>query len=147
MTSMKQAQIFPVILILQAMALLLPAPGRAQTASSVALTGRVSSQEEGPMEGVLVTVRKADAAFTVTVSSDKQGRYSFPQNRLAPGQYTLNIRAVGYEMDPAKVEVTGQKAATADLKLSKTKDLAHQLTDAEWLMVPAGNQSTEDDLL
>ncbi|OFW30318.1 MAG: hypothetical protein A3J28_02060 [Acidobacteria bacterium RIFCSPLOWO2_12_FULL_60_22] len=122
-----------IVLILAAM-LFSPDLGRAQSSAAAALTGRISSQEEGTMEGVLVTVRKEGSPFTITVASDRQGRYSFPQNRLEPGLYSLNIRAVGYEIDLVKVEVAAEKAATADLKLRRTKDLAAQLTDAEWFL-------------
>ncbi len=58
----------------------------AQSPSASALAGRVTSQEEGAMEGVLVSAKRAGATMTVTVVSDAQGRYSFPQNRLEPGQ-------------------------------------------------------------
>src|SRR3990172_4495431 len=92
-----------IVLILAAM-LFSPDLGRAQSSAAAALTGRISSQEEGTMEGVLVTVRKEGSPFTITVASDRQGRYSFPQNRLEPGLYSLNIRAVGYEIDLVKVE-------------------------------------------
>src|SRR5512141_1628255 len=105
----------------------------AQSSASAALTGQVSSQEEGKMEGVLVSAKKAGSTVTVTVVSDAQGRYSFPAKRLEPGQYTLKIRAVGYDMvDLAPVDVTAQKTATVDLKLHKAKDLAAQLTNGEW---------------
>ena len=53
-----------------------PAALRAQT--SAALTGQVSSPEEGAMEGVLVSARKTGASFTVTVVSNDKGHYSFP---------------------------------------------------------------------
>src|ERR1700682_334417 len=96
---------------------------RAQAPNSTALNGRVSSQEEGMMEGVLVTARRADATFTVTVVTDEQGRYSFPRDNLEPGKYTLRIRAVGYDLDgSATVQVTAQKAAALDLKLRKTRN-------------------------
>src|ERR1700720_4320271 len=72
---------------------------RGQTPTSVALTGQVSSQEEGPMEGVLVSARRVGSTFTVTVVSDQQGRYNFPRVRLEPGEYSLGIRAVGYDLD------------------------------------------------
>ena len=81
----------------------------AQSASSVratdptALTGVVSSVEEGPMEGVLVSVRHAGAARTTTVVSDAQGRYRFPRARLDPGSYTVAIRAIGYDLATATV--------------------------------------------
>ena len=68
---------------------------------SQALTGVVSSQEEGTMEGVLVTTRGEGANFTVTVVSDAQGRYSFPRTHIVAGTYAITTRASGYEMaDP-----------------------------------------------
>ncbi len=57
--------------------------------SAPALTGRVSSQEEGSMEGVLVTAKKEGARFSITVVSNTQGSYSFPRTRLEPGSYLL----------------------------------------------------------
>ncbi len=44
--------------------------------NAVALTGVVTSAEEGAMEGVLVGAKKG--TITITVVSDAQGRYSFP---------------------------------------------------------------------
>src|SRR4029077_450348 len=99
-----------------------------------ALIGQVTSSEEGPMEGVLVSVKKAGAKQTVTVVSDRQGRYRFPQNRLAPGAYAVRIRAIGYDLASATtVSVAAQKTTTSDLTLRKARDLAAQLTNAEWL--------------
>src|SRR5712664_702352 len=89
-----------------------------------ALTGIVSSEAEGKMEGVVVTARRAKSIVQVSVTTDADGRYSFPRNRLQPGEYTLDIRAVGYDIDsPSKAIVNG-KAATADIKLKETKNLA-----------------------
>ena len=56
-----------------------------------ALSGVVSSQEEGQMEGVLVSARKEGSNITVSVVSDNQGRYSFPGNRLQPGNYNVTL--------------------------------------------------------
>ena len=84
------------------------------------LTGRVTSADEGAMEGVLVSAKQAGSTVTVTVVSDAKGRYSFPAAKLEPGSYALRIRAAGYELDgPATVEVAGQKPTTLDLKLRK----------------------------
>src|SRR5881409_4435248 len=71
----------------------------AETSSSVALTGLVTSAEEGPMEGVIVSAKKASSTITVSVVSDEQGRYRFPSAKLEPGTYSLRIRAVGYERE------------------------------------------------
>ena len=77
-----------------------------------ALTGTVSSEAEGNMEGVVVTAKKAGSIVEVSVTTDAQGRYTFPENRLEPGEYTLSIRAVGYDIDaPTKATVGAEKTA------------------------------------
>ncbi len=107
---------------------------RAETSSSVALTGQVTSAEEGPMEGVIVSAKKAGSTITVSIVSDDQGRYRFPAAKLEPGAYSLRIRAVGYDMEgPHEVEIAKGTATTADLKLTKARDLAAQLSNSEWL--------------
>lgn len=115
---------------------------------SAALTGVVSSQEEGAMEGVLVSARRAGSTITTTVVSDAQGRYSFPRARLEPGAYTLRIRAVGYELDgPASVSVAAGQPARFDLKLRTTQDLASQLSNGEWLMSWPGADEMKQNFL
>jgi len=113
-----------------------------------ALVGQVSSQEEGPMEGVVVSAKKDGSTITVSVISDKQGHFSFPASRLEPGHYTLKIRAVGYNLEaPATTDLAAQKSTTADLKLVKAKNLVPQLTNAEWLMSMPGTDEQKDFLL
>src|SRR5277367_3151347 len=51
----------------------------AKPSASAALVGQVSSQAEGPMEGVLVSAKKEGSTITITVVSDAQGQYSFPR--------------------------------------------------------------------
>ena len=106
--------------------------GRAQ--SSAAIGGRITSAEEGPMEGVLVSAKRAASTITVTVVSDAQGRYLFPSAKLPPGGYALRIRAVGYDLEgPQNVEVKAGETTTLDLKLTPARDLASQLSNSEWL--------------
>ena len=100
----------------------------------VALTGLVASTEEGAMEGVVVSAKRAGSPVTISVVSDNQGRFSFPAAKLEPGQYSLRIRATGYELDgPQSVAITASQSAAADLKLRKVQDLTSQLTNAEWI--------------
>ena len=73
----------------------------AQTPAT-ALTGLVGSAENNAMEGVLVSASKTGSPVSITVVTDKDGRYSFPASKLAPGQYSLGVRAVGYDLDPTK---------------------------------------------
>src|SRR5690242_15889284 len=113
--------------------------------SGAALTGVVSSQEEGNMEGVLVNAKKEGSTITVTVVTDQKGNYSFPADRLSPGKYTISIRASGYTLTgPKATEVTAGSTATADLKLGKTRNIAPTLSNAEWLnSLPGSDQQKQ----
>ena len=125
-----------------------PAHAPAQAFSPAALQGVVTSQQEGRMEGVVVSARRGGANFTVSVVSDAQGKYSFPRTHLDPGKYALTIRAVGYDLSgPAQVEITDGRTATADLKLEKTKDLASQMSSLEWAMSAPGTPEQKDHLI
>ena len=112
---------------------------------AAALTGVVTSQAEGQMEGVVVSARRDGAIFTVSVISDENGRYSFPRPHLEPGHYSLTMRAVGYDLpDTVTAEVTSGNTATADLELVTTENLAAQLSSAEWMMSVNGTQEEKD---
>ncbi len=120
----------------------------AASAQSYALTGIVSSTEEGAMEGVLVSAEREGSNKTITVVSDEKGRYRFPASYLDPGKYAISIRAVGYDLAGAPApQVAGKGTATADLKLEKAKDLAAQLSNAEWLRSSPGNAQQKRPLL
>src|SRR5882762_9418058 len=103
------------LLVLVALAGALTANSKDQYAA--ALSGVVTSDAEGQMEGVLVTARPEGASMTVTVISDEQGRYVFPTGKLQPGKYSLGIRAVGYELagQPA-AEIKPDKGTHVDIK-------------------------------
>jgi len=125
----------------------LPDPAFAQ-GKAAAITGQVSSEAEGAMEGVVVTARKAGAKLSISVVTDAQGRYSFPADRLEPGEYALTIRAVGYDLGgKPSANVAVEKTATVDLKLGKTKRLASQLSNAEWMASIPGTEDQKSGLL
>src|SRR3984893_1229415 len=128
------------VLITAALALAgFTAPAAAQTKSPPALTGKVSSTEEGAMEGVVVSAKKG--IVTVSVVSDDKGQFSFPASKLDAGDYALSIRAAGYDLQgPKSVTVASDKPAEIDVKLGKTKNLSAQLTNLEWMLsVPGGD--------
>ena len=105
----------------------------------LALTGHVTSSQEGAMEGVLVSAQRIGSPISVTVVTDQAGRYSFPVRRMPPGHYALRIRALGYELgSPADVEVAAKGTVTAELALRKVDDIASQLTSTEWLISMPG---------
>src|ERR1700756_2534446 len=78
----------------------------AELPSSSALTGKVTSQAEGAMEGVIVGAQKAGSTITTWVVSNAQGQYAFPRERMAPGKYAIGVRAAGYELPKTSVDVT-----------------------------------------
>src|SRR5438132_6882763 len=132
-------------LIFASLALILSAPANAQVAP---LKGQVSSADESAMEGVLVSAKRDGASVTVTVVTDKQGRYSFPAGRLGPGHYSLRVRAVGYDLDSsATAAVVANASATVDLKLRKNEDLASQLSNGEWIASVPGTDQQKGGLL
>ena len=87
-----------------------------------ALSGKVTSDREGPMEGVLVSAKKQGSTITVTVVSDAKGEYAFPASRLEPGTYQLTIRATGYALDGAAAgRARGRQARDARTSSSRPR--------------------------
>jgi hypothetical protein len=128
-------------------AAVLAGTGSVHAQAGSALSGKVSDGQRA-LEGVLVSARKSGSTVTITVVSDKEGRYNFPATRLEPGQYSLRVRAAGFELaDPGPISVAADKSATADLALRKTADLASQLTNAEWLASMPGSDAQKGQLL
>lgn len=112
----------------------------AQTPSHSALTGTVTSQAEGAMEGVIVGAKKVGSTITIWVVSNAQGQYGFPRERMEPGTYAMSIRAAGYELPGTSVDVTAQPTRL-DLPLKKvtsTSKLAMQLSNAELILSVPG---------
>jgi len=121
----------------------------AQNASPSALAGKVMSEQEGAMEGVLVSAKRAGSTMTISVVSNARGEYRFPRDRLEPGTYSVTMRAVGYELPsatPAQVDVTARQTAALDVNLVKTKDLEHQLSNGEWLQSFPGTKPFKEAL-
>lgn len=116
--------------------------------AAVALTGQVSSAEEGVMEGVVVSAKKDASTISISVVTDAQCRFSFPAARLEPGRYTLKARAAGYEIDGARAaDIAAGGAARADIRLKKVKNLSAHLTNAEWMMSMPGTDEQKRFLL
>ena len=131
-----------------AAAALIGAMGTAVLAQSAALIGKVTSNEEGAMEGVLVSAQKTGSTISITVVSDAEGRFSFPAAILSQGEYALRIRAAGFDLEGApKASISAQKTAQADLKLKKTRDLAAQMTNSNWMASVPGAARQKTALL
>ena len=116
--------------------------------SSEALTGFVSSQEEGAMEGVLVTARGEGSNHTVTVVSSAQGRYSFPRTHLDAGTYAITTRASGYDpADPGPVEVVASTTRSQNLTLRSASDPLAGASSVEIVNSMPGTKDQKDRLV
>jgi hypothetical protein len=102
-------------------------------AQAQTLSGQVSSEAEGMMEGVLVSAKKDGSTITTTVVSNDKGQFSFPAGKLEPGKYNITIRAAGYTLAGPKTVDVAAAGATADVKLNKARNIAPQLSNGEWL--------------
>lgn len=103
------------------------------SAAQANMSGTVSSPDEAKMEGVLVTARLSGSTISHTVVTQADGSFAFPANLLQKGDYTLSIRATGYQLDGAAKAQVGEAPARVSIKLRKDNDLAPQMTNAEWL--------------
>src|SRR5262249_7785338 len=64
------------------------------------------------------------------------------------GRYSLAIRVVGYDLDgPKTADVAAGSTTAADVKLRPTRNLAKQLTNAEWLASFPGTDTQKKALL
>ena len=139
-----------VVALTAAMALVtyLGTPGEVVAQGAAALSGVVNSAEEGNMEGVVVNARRNGGISTVSVVSDASGNFSFPRTHLEPGTYTITTRAVGFDLtDPGAVTVASGTATTTNLTLSKTKNLADQLSSIEWINNMKGTPEQKDQMV
>lgn len=119
-----------------------------------ALYGTVRSLKDGPMEGVVVIAQRQGSAVLTAVSSDAAGRFAFPRDHLRPGDYTLTVRAVGYELSSPSastpVRVNGKSLPSLGLTLRPVTDpskVASQMTNFEWLDSFPGTTQQKDALI
>src|ERR1700687_4121219 len=124
-------------------------PAMAQNHGPAALAGTVSSPEEGKMEGVVVSAKRPGSTIMVSVSTNAQGQYSFPQDRLAPGAYDITMRAIGYALKPTVATIQSGGSTQLDLKLAKAAPdvLALQMSNSEWIQSAPGTPGQKMALL
>jgi len=113
-----------------------------------ALTGTDASSEEGPMEGVLFDARQD--GFPPSRSPSPPTPRAVTASRppsSTPATTRCASRAVGYDLDGKPgADIAAGSAATADLKLKRTRNISAQLTNAEWLESVPGTPVQKDAL-
>jgi len=83
------------------------------SADAATITGTVKGPDGAPFRGAFVQARNAQLKMTVSVLTDKEGRYVV--ENLPAGDYRVGIRAVGYTA-----------GAKSGLKLTAEQDLPSQ---------------------
>ena len=90
----------------------------AVSANAASISGVVNGVDGKPFKGAFVQARNAAMHMTVSVLSDKDGKFIAPN--LPDGEYRLTIRAPGFKADPqGGVKLAGDQAAKADFALKK----------------------------
>jgi len=82
------------------------------------VTGNVKGPDNTPFEGAFVQAINAKTHISVSVLTDKQGRYRV--ENLPAGEYQVRIRAVGFTTDPrSAVNLTADQNISFDFALQK----------------------------
>src|SRR5882762_12037033 len=77
------------------------------------VTGNVKGPDATPFEGAFVQAINAKTHISVSVLTDKQGRYRV--ENLPAGEYQVRIRAVGFATDPrSAVNLTADQNISFD---------------------------------
>ena len=124
-------------------------PAFAQSHGAAALTGTVSSRDEGKMEGVVVSAKRPGSTIMVSVSTNAQGEFRFPRDRLTPGAYDITMRAIGFTLPSTKATIKADGSTQLDLKLAKAAPdiLALQMSNSEWVQSAPGTPGQKIALL
>jgi virginiamycin B lyase len=86
------------------------------SAFAATVTGNVKGPDGAPFEGAFVIAANTKTKISVSVLSDKTGRYHI--ENLPAGDYRVSVRAVGYAVDPhSGVTLTADQNASFDFPL------------------------------
>ena len=109
----------------------------ANTLVGTMLTGKIQAANGKPLEGVTVSARDVEKAFTTTVFTDDRGNYFFPV--LDKGRYRLWAQAVGFETARVELNLDPAKESRENFTLKSLDDFTMQLSGAEWVAALPGD--------
>ena len=118
-----------------AIALWLDGVGALQAQTPAALAGQVTSAQEGAMEGVLVSAKKARRDHHHHGVERPRGPFQLPglQTRARPICVAHPRGRLRARRAEDRLMCRPAARANADIKLRKTNNIAAQLTNAEWM--------------
>src|SRR5712671_6519835 len=87
-------------------------------AGAATITGTVVGPDGKAFRGAFVQARNLKTKITVSVLSDNAGRYRV--ENLSPGEYRLQMRAIGFKADPKSgITLNPDQNLTQDLALAQ----------------------------
>ena len=106
------------------------------------LSGKVTSEAEPVMEGVLVSARREGSTITTSVYTDTGGSYVFPP--MAAGKYRVWAQALGFEQTKAQVDLSANKKQDISLKTIADPETRWKQLPGELVMASLPEDSAED---
>src|SRR5258705_13283165 len=87
-------------------------------ADAATISGTVTGPDGKPFRGAFVQARNLKTKITVSVLSDSAGKYRV--ENLSPGEYRLQMRAIGFKADPnSGITLNPDQNLTQDLSLQQ----------------------------
>lgn len=105
------------------------APSPAPPPRLARLTGDIVDYHGRPLAGTMVTARDDERAINVSVFTDGNGRYAFPD--LEPGRWRLRARRIGSEIRERTIEL-GSDGLDVDFQLRLAEDPYELLPASFW---------------
>ena len=103
------------------------------------LIGTVRAADGAVLEGVAVSARQMNGSRTISVYTNAQGNYYFPQ--LDEGHYRVWAQAVGFEAARGEPTLSSARETRQDFVLAPIRDFIKQLTSPEYYAaLPADTQ-------
>jgi len=88
------------------------------SARAATVTGTVKGPDGSPFMGAFVQARNQQNHMSISVLSDKLGRYRI--ENVPAGQYQIQIRAIGYKVDPhSDVKLAAEQNVSFDFALQQ----------------------------
>ena len=103
------------LVVLAAVALLLPSMLLAQSTTQGAISGTVTDPTNAVLANTPVKLKNLDKGFEESTTTNGQGAYQFPL--IAPGAYNIEITASGFKQFTAKTTVIVGQTTVLDAKL------------------------------
>lgn len=111
--------------------------------TSGSISGTVVDPQQATISNATVKITEEGKAFTLTVSTDDEGRFVFPI--VSPGTYTISIEANGFKRQERKgvVLVANDKLTLGDLALEvgANTEVVNVTADATVIQAESGERS------